>query len=163
MALIGKIRNNSWLLVTFIGLGLALFIVTSMFVGNQNPFFDNQLTLGKIDGSKVDWQEFTIAEDALYSNASGDIFRGQKLKLPVLPRTEKKLTKSSDSKWEVVKSELSENESEQGGPKPLYFYTHRNFYAITQYNHSVLYAMAVHDLSLAIASKYKNQQFSQGE
>ena len=74
MALIGKIRNNSWLLVTFIGLGLALFIVTSMFVGNQNPFFDNQLTLGKIEGSKVDWQEFTIAEDALYSNASGDVF-----------------------------------------------------------------------------------------
>ena len=74
MALIGKIRNNSWLLVTFIGLGLALFIVTSMFVGDQNPFFDNQLTLGSIDGNKIDWQEFSIAEDALYSNASGDVF-----------------------------------------------------------------------------------------
>jgi peptidyl-prolyl cis-trans isomerase D len=74
MALIGKIRNNSWLLVTFIGLGLALFIVTSMFVGNQNPFFDDQLSLGSIDGSKVQWQEFTRAEDALYSNSSGDIY-----------------------------------------------------------------------------------------
>ena len=74
MALIGKIRNNSWLLVTFIGLGLALFIVTSMFVGDQNPFFDNQLTVGSIDGNKVQWQEFTRAEDALYSNSSGDIF-----------------------------------------------------------------------------------------
>lgn len=74
MALIGKIRNNSWILITFIGMGLALFIVTSMFVGNQNPFFDNQLTLGSIDGNKVDWQEFTSAEDALYSNSGGDIF-----------------------------------------------------------------------------------------
>jgi peptidyl-prolyl cis-trans isomerase D len=74
MALIGKIRNNSWLLVTFIGMGLALFIVTSMFVGNQNPFFDSQFTLGSIDGNKVEWQEFTNAEDALYSNASGDIY-----------------------------------------------------------------------------------------
>ena len=74
MALIGKIRNNSWLLVTFIGLGLALFIVTSMFVGNQNPFFDNQLTLGSIEGTKINWQEFTRAEDALYSNSSGDLY-----------------------------------------------------------------------------------------
>ncbi len=74
MALIGKIRNNSWLLVTFIGLGLALFIVTSMFVGNQNPFFDTQFTLGSIDGKKVEWPEFTNAEDALYSNSSGDIY-----------------------------------------------------------------------------------------
>ncbi len=74
MALIGTIRNNSWILVTFIGMGLALFIVTSMFVGNQNPFFDNQLTVGSIDGNKVQWQEFTNAEDALYSNSSGDIF-----------------------------------------------------------------------------------------
>ncbi len=74
MALIGKIRNNSWLLVTFIGLGLALFIVTSMFVGDQNPFFDSQFTLGSIDGNKVEWQEFTNAEDALYSNSSGDLY-----------------------------------------------------------------------------------------
>lgn len=74
MALIGKIRNNSWLLITFIGLGLALFIVTSMFVGDQNPFFDSQFTLGSIDGKKVEWPEFTNAEDALYSNASGDVF-----------------------------------------------------------------------------------------
>ncbi len=74
MALIGKIRNNSWILVTFIGLGLALFIVTSMFVGDQNPFFDNQLTLGSVDGNKIDWKEFSIAEDALYSNSGGDVF-----------------------------------------------------------------------------------------
>ena len=81
MALIGKIRNNSWLLVTFIGLGLALFIVTSMFVGNQNPFFDNQLTLGSIEGTKVNWQDFTRAEDAIYSNSTGSDIYGRRNEL----------------------------------------------------------------------------------
>ena len=73
MALIGTIRKNSWLLIIFIGLGLALFIVTSMFVGNQSPFSGSQTTIGDINGNKVDWTEFTFAEDALYSG-SGDVF-----------------------------------------------------------------------------------------
>jgi len=90
-------------------------------------------------------------------NARGDIFRGQRLKLPA----KKIVSKSSESassrpqsgKW-TVGSSTSPKTIEQEVPEdsfmPRYFYTHRNFYAITQYNHSVLYAMAVHDLSVAI-------------
>ncbi len=99
-------------------------------------------------------------------NKNGDIFRGQKLKLPVKDRTKgeakKVLVKAADSKWEVAKSSEPKKESTReirgqadDGPQPVYFYTHHNFYAITKYNHSVLYAMAVHDLSEAIAAKHK--------
>lgn len=59
-------------------------------------------------------------------DSNGKIFRGQRLKLP----------------GAVVKSDMRE---------PVYFYTHHNFYVITRYNRSVLYAMAVYDLSQAIA------------
>ncbi len=38
---------------------------------------------------------------------------------------------------------------------PRYFVGLRNFYAITRYNHSALYAMAVHDLSQAVLKAYK--------
>jgi membrane-bound lytic murein transglycosylase B len=97
-------------------------------------------------------------------NQQGDIFRGQRLKLPAkakkLPAKAKQQITSNDrvqttsiegSKWEVAK-----NSAKQADPEPAstvqerFFFTHGNFYAITQYNHSVLYAMAVHDLSNAI-------------
>ncbi|MFT5762616.1 MAG: peptidyl-prolyl cis-trans isomerase D, partial [Saprospiraceae bacterium] len=72
MALIGEIRKRSWLLILFIGLGLALFIVTSMFVGNQIPFLGSQNSTGSIDGQEIDWSEFVNAEEAL--KGSGDIY-----------------------------------------------------------------------------------------
>lgn len=103
-------------------------------------------------------------------NKNGSIFRGQRLKLPVAVETKshkKEVVKSG--KWTVVKaaeaapafSEAPAATKEQKSTadiaetdtrKPRYFYTHHNFYAITEYNHSVLYAMAVYDLSVAIAN-----------
>lgn len=83
-------------------------------------------------------------------NNKGAIFRGQRLKI-IDP------AKSSDSKWAVA-----QNVSEELQPQPRYFYTHHNFYAITKYNHSVLYAMAVHELSQAIAQA-KQQRDALGE
>ncbi|MFT4629425.1 MAG: membrane-bound lytic murein transglycosylase B [Arenicella sp.] len=101
---------------------------------------------------------------------SGAVYRGQELKVPSELRADvaksqvktKAITKtvrvSSDSKWRVAvdsdsKALPKENVIEQNGAQLLrYFFTHENFYVITRYNQSVLYAMAVHDLSVAITS-----------
>ena len=106
-------------------------------------------------------------------NKDGKIFRGQRLKLPVSVKENStasaKKTVVKSGKWTVVDSAKdgspntdrtsskksggqADGSSSDGSSKPRYFYTHHNFYAITKYNHSVLYAMAVYDLSVAIAN-----------
>ncbi len=109
-------------------------------------------------------------------NKRGDIFRGQRLKMPkgaqalTKANGDKAPSKTNDSKWEVAsqspaKSGDGENSvaNADDGPQPVYFFTHRNFYAITQYNHSVLYAMAVHDLSQAIDRQFQALQRGSSE
>jgi len=108
-------------------------------------------------------------------NKKGDIFRGQRLKLPAVEvaeetKSEPVKTNSSTSRWEIggkkagsvstatrvtsTKNNESDKKKVETGntqAQPIYFYTHENFYVITRYNQSVLYAMAVHDLSQEIA------------
>ena len=74
MALIGKIRNNSWLLIVMIGLGLGGFIFMDMFSGQQSLFGSSATELANIDGRSLDYQEFNRAEEILYSGSSGDPF-----------------------------------------------------------------------------------------
>ncbi len=74
MALIGKIRNNSWLLVVMIGLGLGGFIFMDMFSGQQSVFGSGATEMANIDGRSVDIQEFNRVESILYANSSGDPF-----------------------------------------------------------------------------------------
>ena len=74
MALIGKIRKNSWLLIFLIGLGLGGFIVMDMFSGQQSVFGSTQFTMGKVAGEKLDWNEFNRAESILYANSGGDFY-----------------------------------------------------------------------------------------
>ncbi|MGK0364049.1 MAG: peptidyl-prolyl cis-trans isomerase D [Saprospiraceae bacterium] len=74
MALIGKIRNNSWLLVVMIGLGLGGFIFMDMFSGQQSVFGSGATEMANIDGRSVDIAEFNRVEGILYANSSGDPF-----------------------------------------------------------------------------------------
>lgn len=74
MALIGKIRNNSWLLVALLALGLGGFIVMDMTSGQQSVFGSNATTLASIDGEKVSINEFTRVEQILYGGGSGNTF-----------------------------------------------------------------------------------------
>ena len=71
MALIGRIRNNSWLLVVLIGLGLGGFILMDMMSGQQSIFGSNQTVMANIEGTKVDIQEFNKAYDLAYKGVSG--------------------------------------------------------------------------------------------
>jgi peptidyl-prolyl cis-trans isomerase D len=74
MALISKIRNNSWLLVVLVALGLIGFIVMDMTSGQQSVFGSSQTTMGDIEGTKVDWRQFNRVEQVLYGGGGGDVF-----------------------------------------------------------------------------------------
>lgn len=69
MALIGKIRQNFWFVLIVLGLALAAFVImdmTSATRGNtMNP------TIGTINGTKINAQEFSQTESILSQNAAG--------------------------------------------------------------------------------------------
>ena len=75
-------------------------------------------------------------------NASGNIYRGQRLKLAAQSNPTANQKSSDQSSLEQYQ----------------YFFTHENFYVITRYNHSVLYAMAVNDLSVAVQQEKSRQE-----
>lgn len=72
MALIGQIRNNSWLLVVMIALGLGGFIFMDMFSGQQSVFGSGATEMMNIDGRSIDINEFNRTESILYGNSAGD-------------------------------------------------------------------------------------------
>jgi peptidyl-prolyl cis-trans isomerase D len=75
MALIGKIRKQKWLLVGSMAAALFLFIAMLMFDNpNQSLFGGSQTTIGKIEGKKIEYQEFSNIHDMLYRNANTDGF-----------------------------------------------------------------------------------------
>lgn len=74
MALIGQIRKNSWLLIVMIGIGLGGFILMDFITAKQRGGSGGgQFDLGKVDGQKIDRQEFERAYSLLYSNSTGDV------------------------------------------------------------------------------------------
>ncbi len=75
MALIGKIRNQKWLLVGTLAGALILFVGMLMFDNpNQNFFGGSQTTVGEVEGRKIEYREFTGTHEMLYSNSGGDGF-----------------------------------------------------------------------------------------
>ncbi|NJL74358.1 MAG: hypothetical protein HC892_04230 [Saprospiraceae bacterium] len=74
MALISRIRNNSWILVVMIALGLGGFIIMDMTSGNQSAFGSDGSTLAKIEGRKIGIAEFTKVEQLLYGGGGGNTF-----------------------------------------------------------------------------------------
>jgi peptidyl-prolyl cis-trans isomerase D len=74
MALISKIRKNSWLLVVLIALGLISFIVMDMTSGQQSIFGSSQTTIGEFGGTDLDWNKFNRVEQVLYGNSGGDVY-----------------------------------------------------------------------------------------
>ncbi len=74
MALIGKIRNNMWLMIILIGLALAAFVIMDMTSGGGGAPSANQFDVGAVDGDKIDWNEFQRMEQILYSGSDVNIY-----------------------------------------------------------------------------------------
>ena len=74
MALIGKIRDNSWILIGLVGLALAGFILMDMVSWSNRGGMGGQFTMGKVAGKTIDWNDFQRSEQILYQNAQGDPF-----------------------------------------------------------------------------------------
>lgn len=59
MAVIGKIRQRSGLVIALIGISILAFILTDMLSGNNSLFGGNQETIvGKMNGEKIQYAEF---------------------------------------------------------------------------------------------------------
>ena len=71
MALISKIRNNSWLLVVVIGLGLVSFIAMDM-TSSGNNASAGDMSVGMINGEGIDYKEFQNTEQILYSGGTSN-------------------------------------------------------------------------------------------
>ncbi len=70
MAAITRIRQYFWLLVLLMVLALVSFIFTSNNKGAGRSVGGN--VIGKVNGQKIDWQDFQNAENVLYKGATGD-------------------------------------------------------------------------------------------
>ncbi len=73
MAIIGKIRRNSWILILSLSLALLAFVLMDLF-SSQNRGGVGGASVGTINGQKVDYQEFNQMEEALYSGSQTDVF-----------------------------------------------------------------------------------------
>ncbi len=71
MALIGKIRNNMWLVIVLLAVALGGFILMDMTSASNRGGFGSRTTIGEVAGQKIDYMDFQKAESALYGG-SGD-------------------------------------------------------------------------------------------
>ncbi len=75
MALISSIRNRSWILIVFIGIGLASFIMMDMFNSNTGAFGNRPTnSLGSINGQDIDYNKVRRTEEVFYRGATGNTY-----------------------------------------------------------------------------------------
>ncbi|MEY4926797.1 MAG: hypothetical protein RI894_1233, partial [Bacteroidota bacterium] len=67
MSIITRIRNNSWIIVVMVGLGMGGFLLMDA-INSRTGIFGHSDTIGEIDGREVSRQEFTNLQDELFKN-----------------------------------------------------------------------------------------------
>jgi len=77
MALIGTIRNNFWFVLILLGLALAAFILMDISSAGNRGGVQN-LTMGDINGTSIDYGEFQQTESTYYSGNSSEAFAKKK-------------------------------------------------------------------------------------
>lgn len=76
MAVIGKIRQRSGLVITLIGISILAFILTDMLSGGNSLFGGNQeQVVGKINGRKIQYAEFEEKYKVIEQNAQAQYGR----------------------------------------------------------------------------------------
>jgi peptidyl-prolyl cis-trans isomerase D len=78
MALIGTIRNNFWFVLILLGLALVAFIFMDISGANSQAGAVQTLTMGEINGKKIDYKAFQQTESAYYSGNTSDAFAKKK-------------------------------------------------------------------------------------
>lgn len=73
MALISRIRKNFWLLLLVIGFALASFILMDA-SGPGGGGGQGDTTMGMINGKKIDYMEYQMAESTYYQGGQGETF-----------------------------------------------------------------------------------------
>lgn len=74
MAVIGKIRSRSGLLIGIIGVAMVLFVGGDLMKGNSSLFSQPDTDVGEINGTKISYQEFDnrVSQAAANQNITGD-------------------------------------------------------------------------------------------
>ncbi|MBK6478941.1 MAG: peptidylprolyl isomerase [Saprospiraceae bacterium] len=72
MALIGKIRKHSWIMVVLIGLALLSFLVMDVVTNNSLGGSQTKFSIGKVNGKSIDYNDFSRTEQILYNSSTVD-------------------------------------------------------------------------------------------
>lgn len=75
MALIGEIRQRSWILIVLVGFAMLGFIFMDMFSGDRSILSGRGVSVGEVDGESIDQREFERAYNAIYTGSTGDAFQ----------------------------------------------------------------------------------------
>ncbi len=78
MAIIGKIRKNFWFVLILVGLALSAFILMDMTSAGNRGGGPGSLTMGEINGEKIDYADFQRTESAYYRSNTSDVFSKRK-------------------------------------------------------------------------------------
>lgn len=78
MALIGKIRSNSWILIIVIGLGLGGFLLMDMNSATRGPGNGmSQMIVGKVNGEKIRRTNFENVLATRYNGANTPVYQNR--------------------------------------------------------------------------------------
>jgi peptidyl-prolyl cis-trans isomerase D len=75
MALIGKIRQNGWILILGLGLALFAFIIQDIVQNTNNYKAGDVNTIGKVNGVAINKRSFDTYQEMVYGNSQADPYQ----------------------------------------------------------------------------------------
>ncbi len=72
MALISKIRKQSWIIVASLAVALLGFLIMDVVQNNTFGGGNTKFSVGKVNGTNIDYNDFSRTEQILYNNSGAD-------------------------------------------------------------------------------------------